>query len=125
MLRNFRRAESLEYPGEVSIYAEDTSTGGTVFCVVSRDALADVWQTSMLDQSVTRRLVKQQIDKFGRVMSAKYERHPESFEPSPKHPHQLRSVLTTADFHSSGESFSRAEVLDAAEAALLRTPRDI
>jgi hypothetical protein len=123
VLRNFRAMESLEYPGEITIYAENEYRR-TVYCVVSRDALAAVWRTSMLDQAVVRRLVAQQLDKFGRVMSAKYAAHPESFEASSMHPHQDRAVLTTADFQASGESFAPADALDAVEASLTRTPSD-
>jgi hypothetical protein len=92
--------------------------GRTIFGVVSSDALADVWQTTILDHQITRRLVTRQLDKFGRVMSVKYERRPESFEASVKHPHQFRAVLTVADFRASGEAFPNAELLDAVESSL-------
>ena len=123
MLKNFKPLESAEYPGEVTIYAEDEN-GRTVFGVVSRDALADVWQTTMLDHQVTRRLVARQLDKFGRVMAVKHERHPESFEASAKHPHQFRTVLTVADFRASGEAFLNAELLDAVESSLDNSSRN-
>jgi hypothetical protein len=117
VLKDFRASLNAPgYEGEIVIYADDE--GRTVFCVAARDALADVWQTTMLDSQVTWRLLMTQMEKFGRVMSRKYERHPKSFEASVKCPHQLHAVLTAADFHASGESFPKSEVLDAAEYVL-------
>lgn len=121
MLSNFRPQESFEYPGEVAIYADDDS-GRTVFCIVSRDALSDIWGTHMLDARVTRRLVAAQIDKFSRVMSAKYAAQPGSFAVSSRLPEQLRSVLAGADFRASGESFPMSDLEDAMAAG---APGDI
>jgi hypothetical protein len=124
MLKNFKAALNPPgYQGEVAIYAEDEK-GRTVFCVAARDALANVWQTKILDSQVTWQLVMTQMEKFGRVMSAKYERNPECFEASLNYPHHLHAVLTTADFHASGESFAKSEAWDAVEHCLMNAPGD-
>jgi hypothetical protein len=120
MLSNFRAQESIEHPGEVTIFAEDENRR-TVFGVVARDALADVWQTKMLDHAVTKRLVETQLDKFAGVLSAKYGRQPESFEASHRNPHQFGTVLTAADFEASGETFPMSELHDAEEYCLSRS----
>jgi hypothetical protein len=85
--------------------------------------LADVWQTTMLDHAVTNRLVETQLDRFGRVLSAKYGRQREAFEASHRNPHQFGTVLTTADFQASGETFPKSEVHDALEYCLRRSHR--
>ena len=122
MLINFRAQESIEHPGEVTIFAEDGNRR-TVFGVVARDALADVWQTTMLDHAIAKRLVETQLAKFGRVLSAKYGRQPEAFEASHRNPHQFGTVLTAADFRATGETFPKSELQDALEYCLRRSPR--
>ena len=48
MLTQFSARESVEHIGEVAIYAMDGENRRTVFIIVSRDALADIWGTDML-----------------------------------------------------------------------------
>ena len=123
MLINFRAQESLEHPGEVTIYAEDENRR-TVFGVVARDALADVWQTTMLDHAIAKRLVETQLDKFGRVLSAKYGSRRDAFQASHRNPHQFGTVLTATDFRATGDTFPISDLQDAIEYCLSRcSPR--
>jgi hypothetical protein len=117
MLTNFKPHESIASPGEYSIHA-DSDDRQTVVCIISRDNLSDVFGEAYLDARDLRWLVDHHLDKFGRVIAWKFQFHRSSFQSNTSFPHQLHGILTPADFTASGESFTKAELLDAIEARL-------
>jgi hypothetical protein len=111
MLKNFTAAKSATNRDLIVIYAVD-GMKHSVACVVSLDTLGDLFGRSTISQKDALLVVNAELDKFAKVISAKFEQDPLAFTPNPEAPHVLRYDVTVNDLQLSGQTYS-ASVLDA------------
>jgi hypothetical protein len=111
MLKNFTAAKSPTNRDLIVIYAVD-GMKRSVACVVTLNTLADLFGRPTISQKDALLVVTAELDKFAKVISAKFEQDPFAFTPHPEAPHLLRYDLTFSDLQFSGQTYS-ASVLDA------------
>jgi hypothetical protein len=111
MLKNLCATAVATNSDLIAIYAENGKTH-TVACVVTLDTLGDLFRKSTISQADARRVVSAEIDKFAKVISAKFEKDPFSFTPNPDAPNVRRYDLTLHDLQVGGQTYS-GSVLDA------------
>jgi hypothetical protein len=111
MLNNFTASKSPTNQHLIVIYAAH-GMQHSVACVLTLDALADLFGKRTISQDDALRVVRAEIDKFAKIISAKFEEDPFAFTAKTEVPHLLRYDLTLRDLQLGGLSYS-ASVLDA------------
>jgi hypothetical protein len=110
MLKNFAAAKSATNHDLIVIYAADAKR--SIACVVTLDTLADLFGKRTISQGDAERVVRAEIEKFEKVILAKFELDPFAFTQNPDAPNVFRYDLTLQDLQVGGQTYS-ASVLDA------------